>query len=237
MASGAGAISSQAVIAVDRVNYGLSTRGFFMTDGNSVTPLGDKEGINDYVFKNIASSEYAQVAAIHNKDNNEVVWSLPIGDASKCTTEITYNYSTGIWSKRTHDVSASAELSGTVPYRISGDSTGAVFIENGATSPHNTTATTRAHDFDDPFAIKELTSIRVGKSGFGKPTLEVGWSDSINDDPTFNPDDSFEIDDSFREYNVRTSGRFLFLRISSEENTDTWEISHIAIKGRIRGFR
>ena len=237
--SGVGAVSSKAVISVDRVNYGLSKRGFFMTDGNSVTPLGDKEGINKFISdpSNVSAGELSQVVASHNKENNEVTWALPLQSATKTELEITYNYSTGTWSKRTSDLSASAQLTGSLPYQVTADSTGAVYLETGNASAHNTTATTRAHDFDDPYSIKELTSIRVGKSGNGNPLIEIGWAEDIDDTPTFAVDDSFYALDSFREYNIRTSGRFLFLRISSSNEADTWEISNIMVKGRIRGFR
>jgi len=237
MANGAGAISSQAVIAVDRVNYGLSSRGFFMTDGNSVEVIGGKEGISNWVFAQLSTGEYAQVVASHNRDNHEVVWSLPIGDASKCTAEVIYNYVTGTWSKRTSTLCSFTELSGTLPLRVSGDSAGNVYLEDGETSPHNTTATTRAHDFDDPFSIKELTSIRVGKTGDGDPLIEIGWAENVDDEPTFNPSDRFTAENQYKEYNIRTSGRYLFLRISDAGSNEDWAISNITIKGRIRGFR
>ena len=57
---------------------GFRRRGLFVTDGNSVSAIGDVEGINKYIRDNIAESEYPQVVAYHNKVNSEVIWSLPI---------------------------------------------------------------------------------------------------------------------------------------------------------------
>ena len=235
MTSGVGAVSAKAVVSVDRLNYGLSRRGFFETDGNSVKRIGDVEGINKYVSENVAESEYPAVVAYHNKKHNEVVWSLPLGGTTP-NTEISYNYSTGVFSKRTANTTAAVE-SGVYPHVITAQSDAYIHLEDGSASPHNTTATTKAHDLEDPYAIKEITSIRVGKVGQGSPKISVGWANHIDDEPTFYESDSFFANDEFKEHNVRTSGRYLFLKVESSGNADSWEISNIVIKGRIRGFR
>tara|TARA_R110000737_G_scaffold744_1_gene2323 strand:- start:2730 stop:4493 length:1764 start_codon:yes stop_codon:yes gene_type:complete len=235
MTSGVGAVSARSVVSVDRVNYGLSRRGLFMTDGNSVTRLGDGEGINRYILANISESEYPQVCAYHNKKNNEVIWSLPLGD-TKPNVEITYNYSTGVFSKKTSNVSAALE-SGVFPHVITASSSSSIYLEDESASAHTTSALTKAHDLDDPYSIKEITSVRVGKIGSGDPLVQMGWANNIDDEPTFNPADSFYVNSEYKEYPVRTSGRYLFMKVSSSGDSDTWEISNIVIKGRIRGFR
>ena len=235
MTSGVGAVSSKSVVSVDRLNYGLSRRGFFETDGNSVKRIGDAEGINRYVLANVSEGEYSKVIAYHNKEHNEVIWSLPL-EANVNNIEISYNYSTGVFSKKTAATTAAAE-SGVFHHPITADGTSRIHFEDGSSSPHVTTATTKAHDLEDPYAIKEITSIRVGKVGEGNPKVSVGWASSINDEPTFYESDSFYVDAKYKEYNVRTSGRYLFLKIESSGAADTWEISNIVIKGRLRGFR
>lgn len=235
MTSGVGAVSSKSVVSVDRVNYGLSRRGFFETDGNSVKRIGDAEGINRYVIANVSEGEYSKVIAYHNKEHNEVIWSLPL-QANVNNLEISYNYSTGVFSKRSVSTTA-AEESGVFHHPITADATSRIYFEDGSSSPHVTTATTKAHDLEDPYSIKEITSIRVGKVGEGNPKVSVGWASSINDEPIFYESDSFYVDAKYKEYNVRTSGRYLFLKIESSGSADTWEISNIVIKGRLRGFR
>lgn len=235
MTSGVGAVSSKSVVSVDRVNYGLSRRGFFETDGNSVKRIGDVEGINRYILANVSESNYSKVIAYHNKEHNEVIWSLPLQSGSN-NIEISYNYSTGVFSKKTEGTTA-AEESGVFEHPITANSSSIVYFEDGSASPHRSSAITKAHDLDDPYSIKEITSIRVGKVGEGNPKVSVGWASSIDDEPTFYESDSFYVDAKYKEYNVRTSGRYLFLKIASSGASDTWEISNIVIKGRIRGFR
>jgi hypothetical protein len=234
-ASGAGAVSPRSVVAVDSTNYGLSRRGLFVTDGSSVETIGDSEGINKYIRDNIAESEYAQVAAYHNKLNNEVIWSLPI-NSTKPTKQITYNYSNNTFSIESIGASA-AQISSVFDHDIVGHPDGNVYFEDGGQSNHATYGITKAHDLDNPYSIKEITSIRVGKIGQGNPLVEVGFAENINDDPTFLPEHSFYVNGSYADYKVRVSGRYLFLKISSDNNADSWEITNMEIKGRVRGFR
>lgn len=232
-ASGVGAVSASSVIPVDRHNYGLSRRGFFVTDGNSVDIIGDDEGINAYIRRNVATTEYPQVTGYHNKKANEVVWVYPKQD-TKPTEEVYYNYNTGAFGLRTTIQSAFAESS-IFDRTISGDDNGDIFYEGGGLSPQITTASTRAHDFEDSYTIKEITSMRVGKIGLGTPKIEVGWSENIDDDPVF--EESFFIVNSYQKVDLRTAGRYLTLRLSSDSPTDDWEITHIELTGRMRGFR
>ncbi len=234
MTSGVGAMSPKSVISVDRLNYGLSDAGLFMTDGNSATVLGEEEGINAYIKENLSSSQRELVHALHNKSNNEIVWHIPV-ESNHTNLEITYNYKTKVFSKRTRDVSATFEA-GVFPTITSADSKGNLYFEGLGSDTRNTMAITKAHDLGDPHSIKELTSIRVGKTGITNPKIEIGWANKINDEPTFNLNDTFYADEDYKEYSLRTSGRYLFLRISSEDTAD-WEISNIVIKGRTRGFR
>jgi len=234
MTSGVGAVSPKSVVSVDRLNYGLSKKGLFMTDGNSVTILGEEEGINKYIKENISLNQYGLVNAFHYKDNNEVVWNLPLGD-TKCNTEVRYNYKTGVFTKRSRDNSAVAEA-GVYEFAVSGTSGGHFNFENISSDPRTVSAITKSHDLGDPSAVKEITSIRVGKLGSSNPKVEIGWANKVNDPPTFNPEDSFYASEEYKEYNVRTSGRYLFLKISSDTAHD-WEIFNIVVKGRTRGFR
>lgn len=248
MSSGVGAVSPHSVVAVERKNYGLSRRGFFVTDGNSVETIGDVEGINKYVRDNVASSEYPQVTSYHNKKNNEVIWTIPI-NSTLPDTDIIYNYATGVFSVRTSDETSHLD-SGVFDHVICGTSDGMIHYEDGGNSAHNTYALSRGHDLDNPYAIKELTSIRVGKTGNGAISMRIGWANTadaaVDAKTQFNTGasevitftESILIDDnSAKEYSLRTAGRYLYLEISSSDPSDTWEISYIEVKGRIRGFR
>ena len=231
--SGIGAVSSNAVVSVGRQNYGLSRRGLFVTNGSTVEQIGVGEGIESYIRENIATTEYPQVSAYHNIRNDEVVWSLPINAAAP-TEEIYYNYKTGAFGVRAGNISAFTESS-VFDNAISGDTSGNIYFEGIGISAQTTTGETRAHDLGDANSIKELTSIRVGKRGLGNPLIQIGWGENINDTPIYT--NSFTVNETFKEEILRTAGRYLFLKISSNSPTDTWEISNMEIQGRTSGTR
>jgi hypothetical protein len=231
--SGIGAVSSNAVISVGRKNYGLSRRGLFVTDGSAVEQIGVEEGIEEYIRENIAKTEYPQVSAYHNLVGNEVVWSLPLNAAAP-TKEIYYNYKTGAFGVRSSLISAFTESS-TFDNAISGDTSGNIYFEGTGASAQTTTGETRAHDLGDANSIKELTSIRVGKRGLGNPVIQVGWGEDINSTPVYV--DSFTVNETFKEEILRTAGRYLFLKVSSNLPTDTWELTNMEIQGRTSGTR
>lgn len=233
MASGVGAVSSHSVVAVDRKNYGLSRRGFFVTDGSSVQQLGVEEGIDEYIRENIATSEYAQVTAYHNIKDNEVVWSIPINNTEP-TKEVYYNYVNNTFGIRSASISTLIN-EGVFDNAASGDVSGNIYFENTGSSAQSTSGVTRAHDLGDSDIIKELTSIRVGKRGFGSPVIEIGWANTINGSPTYT--DSFTVNETFKEVFLRTAGRYLFLRVTSDSPTDSWELTHMEVQGRSAGTR
>lgn len=233
LGSGAGAVSVNSTITVDRLNYGMSRRGLFVTNGATISQIGEDEGINTYIDENLAKSEYPQVTGYHNVTNNEVIWVIPVGKTSP-TQEIYYNYETGAFGLRTVTLSA-FYAAGVFDSNISGDKDGQIFFEGRGNSAQTTSGTTRAHDLDDPDLIKEVTSIRVGKRGKGFPVIKVGWAETINGTPVFT--DTFTVNVTFVEEYLRTAGRYLFLDITSDNEADSWEITNLEIQGRMSGTR
>jgi hypothetical protein len=233
MATGVGAVSVNSVVSVDRRNYGLSKRGFFVTDGVQVEIIGREEGINSYLAENIASSEYSLVTAYHNKSNDEVVWLVPISSTA-INKEIYYNYTYGTFGMRSVTLSA-ARSSGVFDNDLTGCVSGKLYSEGLGVSAQTTTATTRAHDLDDADRIKELTSIRIGKRGTGSPTLQIGWANTIDAAPIYT--DTLMVTEDYKEFFLRTAGRYLFINVSSDSPSDSWELSHMVVKGRVSGER
>lgn len=229
---GVGAVSKHAVVSVGNKNYGLSKDGVFVTDGVTTQDIGKENGINDYIKTNIAESEYTKVTAWHNKENNEIVWNLPL-DSTSITTELIHNYSLGTWTKKTSSLSFGTP-SGVFDAPLVGDNTGNIWYANGGNNSISTEALSRAHDLGDADTVKELTSIRVGKIGTGTPTVDIGWSDTPTGTPVYV--DSFLVDGTFVEHILRTSGRYLFIRVTST-GSDPWEITDVVVQGRTGGTR
>ena len=100
-----GAVSPSSVVAVGRMNYGLSRDGFFVTDGASSKMIGRDSGMNRFFRENASFTELGQVFAFDNSKENEVVWGVPLNSA-KITKEIYYNYKTNQWGMRDSNISA-----------------------------------------------------------------------------------------------------------------------------------
>jgi hypothetical protein len=229
---GVGAVSKQSIVSVGNLNYGLSKEGFFSTDGATAQDIGELSGVNAYVKNNVATSEYTKITAWHNKESSEVVWNLPLG-SSNITTELYYNYEQAVWGKRTSDITFGYS-SGVFDNPVIGDAGGELLYANGGNNAFDVIGTSKAHDLGDADVIKELTSIRVGKIGTGSPTIRIGGSDTPTGTPTYV--NTFVVDNTFVENIVRTSGRYLFLEVSST-SADSWEITDLVIQGRTGGTR
>ena len=229
-----GAVSPHSVVAVGRMNYGLSRDGFFVTDGASSKMIGRDSGMNRFFRENASFTELGQVFAFDNSKENEVVWGVPLNSA-KITKEIYYNYKTNQWGMRDSNISAyhdrgifneplSANTSkfyfeGTVPT-----------LDDPAVS-----AVTKAHDLNNADRIKEITALRVGKTGVGSPTVSIGFTSTIDATPAYS--DDFVVDDTFKSFPVRTAGRYIHIKVESNGSSDTWELTDMVIQGRFEGER
>tara|TARA_R100000951_G_scaffold64523_1_gene54475 strand:+ start:4373 stop:6457 length:2085 start_codon:yes stop_codon:yes gene_type:complete len=241
--NGVGAVSPNSVISVGRMNYGVSRDGFFATDGASVRMIGRESGMNQYFRDNVAMSELAQIYGFENSKENEVVWGIPKGEAS-ITEEIYYNYKTNQWGIRTSIISAYLDR-GVFHEALSADSNGNLYFEGN--TPNNTnpdsqvtqpvSAVTKAHDLNNADRVKEITAIRVGKEGNGSPRMSIGWSNTIDAEPTYLNKDSFLIDDSFKSFPVRAAGRYIHIKVESSGSSDDWTLTDLVVQGRYEGER
>jgi hypothetical protein len=96
-------------------------------------------------------------------------------------------------------------------------------------------AVTKAHDLNNADRIKEITALRVGKTGVGSPTVSIGFTNTIDATPTYS--DDFVVDDTFKSFPVRTAGRYIHLKVESNGASDTWELTDMVIQGRFEGER
>ena len=229
-----GAVSPHSVVAVGRMNYGLSRDGFFVTDGASSKMIGRDSGMNRFFRENASFTELGQVFAFDNSKENEVVWGVPL-DGAKITKEIYYNYKTNQWGMRDSNISAYHDR-GIFNEPLSADTSKFYFEGTIPTlADPAVSAVTKAHDLNNADRIKEITALRVGKTGVGSPTVSIGFTNTIDATPTYS--DNFVVDDTFKSFPVRTAGRYIHLKVESSGTNDTWELTDMIIQGRFEGER
>jgi hypothetical protein len=173
--------------------------------------------------------------AYNNAKENEVVWGVPVG-SNKISKEIYYNYKTNQWGMRDSDITAYHER-GIFNDALSASQVSKFYSEGSSPRLSNpsVSATTKAHDMNNADRVKELTAMRVGIEGVGSPTVRIGWSSTINAEPTYN--DEFIIDESFKSFPLRTAGRYITINVESSGELDDWTITDMVMQGRFEGER
>jgi hypothetical protein len=230
---GIGAVSHKAVQSIGSRNFGLSSQGFYETDGVQFNYIDAP--IKDYFQDNIAVGEYPQVYSYHNEQEAEIEWTVPFG-SSIPSRQFIYNYEKGTWSTRTTDLSSYA------PRRVfnnalSGSYTGELFNEETTQTDDGAAITssirTKPVEFGDADRIKQITSIRIGHKGSGLQ-FRLGWSETS--DGVINWQSYQNVSAGFSFQPVRIAGRYIYLELYSDTAT-TWDVQDITVQGRFAGTR
>jgi len=238
--NGIGAVSQNAVVAVGRKNYGLSSQGFFMTDGAGFDYIDDP-AMAKWWRENRNPDQLSKTVAYHFEDTNQVKWFFPIGSSTVANYGVSYNYEKGTWSFLSEAYESCQERN-VFRVPVLGDAGGRVFLDNVGDNDHDGTAIpytlrTKALDLGNADVIKELDSIRIGMRGQGL-RYKVGWSEdeqsTITWDAFVGPIDE---DNGFDFTNHRTAGRWLHIEFSGSVVDADWELSSVQIIGRSEGTR
>ena len=236
-----GAVSPNSVVSVGRQNYGVTRDGFFVTDGAAINMIGNDSGINQFFRDNVSESALELIYAFDNSKENEVVWAIPFG-SSVISKEFYYNYKTGQWGMRDQVISAYLDR-GVFQHALSGDNIGNFYYEGNTPGLDNpsVSAVTKAHDLNDADRVKEISAIRVGKEGSGSPVLSVGWSDTIDGEPNYTDGrgrtNSFIITNTFESFPIRSAGRYITMKVESNNSSDNWTLTNLEVQGRMEGER
>lgn len=232
--NGIGAVSPQSVVAVGPRNFGLGSQGFFVTDGASFQYI-DKE-IRRWYRKNAAAGQISKACAFHDEQNTMVRWYFPT-DSVTITEGVAFNYELGVWSYIAADRSCGQERV-VLSLPVSGSEDGKLYLENSGQnsgpSAMVSTITSKPMDLGNADLVKELGSLRVGRSG---QDLEyrVGWSETENGTVTWSS--WAMLQDGFEFQTLRTAGRWLRLAFRSVALNAEWEMMSIDIIGRAEGTR
>lgn len=232
---GVGAVSKKSVVPVGNKNYGLSSQGFFVTDGAGFQYIGDP-AVRDWFKNNAAQGQLSKAVAFHDEENNQIRWYFPTTSTS-ITEGLSFNYQLGTWAPITGNRSAGESkivLSGPV----SGSEDGILYIENTGENEYQTAMTawvlSKPLDLGDADRVKELDSIRIGYEGVGL-TYRIGWSETETGAVTW--ESYTEMETGFNFHNLRTAGRWLHMELRSEDLNDSWEVMSIELIGRAEGTR
>ena len=92
--SNCGAVSPNCIADVNGITFWMSQTAFYMYDG-SIKKLNCT--VQDFVFDDINSTSFAQVATAINTDFNEITWFYASASSNFLDRGVTYNYLENVW--------------------------------------------------------------------------------------------------------------------------------------------
>jgi hypothetical protein len=233
--NGIGSVAKHGVVPVGRNNYGLSSQGFFATDGSTFEYIDDP-ALRHWWQHNINEGQIAKVIGYHDEENNQIRWYFP-SDESTNTKAVSFNYKRNTWSFILGNRSAGTErevartpFTGTEDGRLLADGTG----DNNDADPIDAYVISKPLDLGSADVVKELDSIRIGYRGTGI-TYRIGWSEY--EDGPINWRNFVSMEQGFDFDNLRTAGRWLYLEIRTNTLNTSWEVMSVQFIGRTEGTR
>lgn len=105
---GIGAVSKNSVVAVDRLNFGLSRQGFYMTDGSRFEWIDDP-AIRTWFFNRVNWSQRSKIVGYHDEDAAQIIWYYPLSSTAEPSHGVGFDYQRRVWSLYDHGRTAAIE--------------------------------------------------------------------------------------------------------------------------------
>lgn len=239
--TGVGAVGKKAVVSVDRKNYGLSAKGFFVTDGVQVQFLDDPD-VRDYFLSRVNVSQISKTVAYHDLLNSQVVWYYPTSGGEN-TEGLGYDYARGKWT--IYSFGRTAAIGQNVfSYPVAGHSDGSIFFHNFGDDANGSALVpylqSKPFAFETPQQInsanliKYVDSLKLMLSELtGTVSVKIGTQLRLTDAVTWT--DYQSINASMAPAYFRRSARYFTFYITSTAVGDTWELNGIDVMGKAIG--
>lgn len=180
--NGIGAVSDSAIIPVASKNYGLSRKGFFVTDGVGFDPIGSP-AINKWFQANMDWTNARRTVGLHWEKLGMVCWWFPCKDG--VVRGLAYRYGDPAWAPLEMDVKAAAEQQ-VFDYPLLSIGNAFGFLGQGSNLSSNPMPaflqTFPAHCGEEE-RFKVWDMLRVGKESVGTAEFRLGFSDDIEAEP------------------------------------------------------
>lgn len=180
--NGIGAVSDSAIIPANNKNYGLSRKGFFVTDGVGFSLIGSP-AINRWFKANMDWDNARRVVGLHWESIEHVCWWFPCKDGQ--VRGLAYRYADGAWAPLRQNVSAAADQQVfDYPLIATGNSWGFLGqgIDGGGSALPASLQSFPAHCGEEE-REKVWDLLRVGKEITGVVEFRLGFSNDIEEEP------------------------------------------------------
>lgn len=255
ISEGISVYNKKCVVNVGSRNFGLGEEGFFVTDGYEYEELGEGS-IKDTFFNELNLSAINVINAFHNSYTNEVIWYYPTGDNEEPNKGIAYNYKENAFSFKGYgrytSLSAKSDkatsfFNGPVaiapPITTQSDLYNIVLHNKGN---NNDFLPLTAYVQSKPLAFendkgsledkdKYIEAVKFYLTNYSAEALiiKIGVQDNLDDDIFYF--DFVQSDDPTVPIFPEVMGRWITIRIESNEFNSKWEVQGFAIHGRTIG--
>lgn len=216
-----GLVAKGAACVVAGLIYFLSQDGFFVTDGNSSTPIGtdadNETGIDNWFWDNVNTSALESITAGYDSETRSVFFAIPTGTDTAPDTLLTFNPLSARWTKSA--IATQVIWTDTQPGNMT--QLGMIDQVNQYNSLSGPTLNGYLESLDLMDAdgnLRFAVGIRPNVTSADTPQAVVGVRNSLQDAVNYsdsNPPDPFS-----RIVSVLASGLYTRVRVSSAAATN-----------------
>lgn len=216
-----GLVAKGAATAVGGLVFFLSQDGFFVTDGNSVNPIGtdseNQSGVDNWFADNVNPAALEAITAGYDSVTRSVHFAIPTGTNTAPDTLLTFNTVASRWTKSA--ISTEIVWTDTQP----GDTTRLGMIDqlnqyNSLTGPTLNGYLESLDMMDADANLRFATGVRPNVTSVDTPQALVGVRNSLQDSVNYTP--SMAPDPFSRIVSVLAEGLYTRVRVSASQGSN-----------------
>lgn len=245
LTKGRGLLNENCWAVVDNTAYGIDGRDIWMFNGSAFTNIGNQR-VKNWFYNQINATYASQIFMVNNTSKNQIEIYYPDANSTgACNKMISFRYDFNTWNPPRDVVNAVAGVEaprwngsafnaasrGVIYSRgITGNVTlvqkdiGNSFIGNTAI---NSYLQRDNINFGEPYSNRiQVHRVLPEVYGSGNITIAVGGADSVAQTPIFKPNVVLPVATSNPWIQVNQNvQRVTTIKVSSNDATDTWEIT------------
>lgn len=232
---GVHAISPHSVVSLGDRHFGLTRENAFVTDLVSFQYI-DEPAMRTYLRDNADWSRMSEVYGWPNWNASMIRWTVP--SLAGGSFGIGYRWDRQTWTKFDDDVLLGEE-SGPFPDMMFGTAT-RLLRQNKASAnidsdPLTSYIQTKPLDFGRSKKLKRLQLIRLTGRWSGDVTVKVGYTNNVNETPTWAFTKAIDNDLYPDEMGTNSEGAFVHFRVETSAMDANWRLSGIEFYGAFTG--
>ncbi len=235
---GVGALGKANIVSLGNVNYGLSSEGIFVTDGNTFRIVSYPK-LGQWIREHVNLTQSSKIVGWHMPDLQQLRWSLPVDGSQEPNKTIAYNYATQEYTFLSGAITSVLER-GVFKQAIAGNSGGRTYFLDTSNSafdgsPVNRFVQTKPLHCGAVRNWKYLVHVLVQSvvTSGGPLKISIGWQERLSDPILWiGP---FSLDELTEEQFTDLGFVYVSLRLETQGVDDDWTFTEIELDGQLAG--